>query len=279
MFNLLTFKKVWIVKLIVFLFTLMMTMGWNNLIFDKSILNKSSVLPATFVLLISLFFSYSPIWPVNFLLLFYFNNLFSIYQIDRPYVYLFDAGLILGICFLFYPPTILFLLTLFAANFIYSSLGWRSFVIPIFGFLAPFFLTLGYLYCFSSISNFVNHYFQAISFYTPSIQAPNYLSFFIITSLVIFIFSVIELIRWLHMKSLRSRKSFIILFIFSFCVFLGLFFKSSLGWDHLFLFVLPFSVLSSNYFLFVYKKWWYESLFIILLISVFYFFIRSFLTF
>lgn len=279
LFNLLTLQNVWIAKTLVFIIAVLTSMGWNNLIYDKSMLKISSVLPATLMLLMSVVFWYSPLWIVHFLLLFFMQKLYSIYQIEKPYSLLFDAGLILGICFLAYPPSLFFLLTLFSVNFIYNSLSWRSFIIPILGFILPSFLCIAYCYHIHSISDYIFHYQQALSFDLPSIIAPKFSLFFIVVVSLVFILSIIELIKWFSIKSLKSRFSFILLFIFSICVFLGLFFSSSQGWNHLLLFALPFSVLSANYFLFSTKKWWYQSVFTILFFSVAYFFIRSFFTF
>ena len=278
-FNVLSFEKIWLAKILVFVLAILTSMGWNNLIYDKSILNKSSILPASLVLIMSVVFWFSPLWPVHFLLLFFLQKLLSVYQIEKPYSYLFDAGLILGLCFLMYPPSIFFLLTLFSANFIYSSISWRNFVIPILGFAIPTLIFIAYSYNYLPISDYIIHYQKALCFDLPAISVPQFAVFFVAVISLVFILSIFELFSWLPMKSLKSRNSFVLLFIFSICAFFGLFLSSSHGWNHLLLFALPFSVLSANYFLFSIKKWWYQSVFTILLLSVAYFFIRSFFTF
>jgi hypothetical protein len=279
LFNVLSFQKIWMAKMLVFALSILASMGWNNLLYDKAILNKSSILPASLVLIMSVVFWYSPLWPVHFLMLFFLQKLFSIYQIDKPYSYLFDAGLILGLCFLMYPPSIFFLLTIFSANFIYSAVSWRNFVIPVLGFAIPILLCIAYCYNYTSVSDYIIHYQQALSFDLLSISIPKFAIFFVAVISLVFILSIFELINWLPMKSLKSRNSFILLFIFSICAFLGLFVSSSQAWNHLLLFALPFSALSANYFLFSQKKWWYQSVFTILFLSVAYFFIRSFFSF
>jgi hypothetical protein len=278
-FNLLTFQQIRLAKILVFILAVLTSMGWNNLLYDKAILNKSSILPASLVLFTSVVFWYSPLWLVHFLLLFFLQKLFSIYQIEKPYAYLFDAGLILGVCFLIYPPSIFFLLTLFSANFIYSSISWRNFVIPILGFFIPILICIAFCYNFYPISDYFIHYSKAFSISLPFISIPKFSIFFIAVISLVYILSIFELIKWLPKKSLKSRNSFILLFIFSICAFFGLFVQSNEGWNHLLLFSLPFSVLSANYFLFSLKKWWYQSVFTILFLSLAYFFIRSFFTF
>ena len=172
----------------------------------------------------------------------------------------------MGLCFLVYPPSIFFLLTLFSANFIYSSLSWRNFVIPVLGFILPIFIFVAFCYHFYSISDYIIHYQQALTLDFPSLSIPRFAVFFIAVTSIIFILSIIELIKWFAVKSLKSRFSFILLFIFSVCVFLGLLLNSNHGWNHLLLFALPFSVLSANYFIFSKKKWWYQTVFTILII-------------
>ena len=122
---------------------------------------------------------------------------------------------------------------------------------------------------FTSIVCLSDYYFSFIQWSPPSIEYS--LAFLIWSTLVLllFFFAIRELAQWLTMKSLRSRKAFYVFFSYSVCAFVGFFFVQD-NWNYLIFFTLPFTVLTSNYFIFIEKRWWYESLFILIIISTVY---------
>ena len=95
--------------------------------------------------------------------------------------------------------------------------------------------------------------------------------FFLAILAILLLSAFKELAQWLPLKSLQSRKAFIVFiayFLFSLC---GFFTLAADGLRHLLLFVFPIAVLAGNYLLFARKYWWYEILFVCFILSAIYF--------
>ena len=80
-----------------------------------------------------------------------------------------------------------------------------------------------------------------------------------------------ELAQWIALKSLRSRKAFIVFIAYLLFNLLGFFTLATDGFQHLLLLVFPIAALVGNYLLFARKWWWYEVLFALFLLSTIYF--------
>ena len=99
---------------------------------------------------------------------------------------------------------------------LFENLTWRSFAAIVFGFFTPI-----VFYCFLHFL-FIDQNFIfpiLLSFEIPIIRID--LAFFSLDRalslsvlFIVFSFSIIELTRWLYKKSIKSRKSFIVLFFY-----------------------------------------------------------------
>jgi hypothetical protein len=270
-----TFQQHWLISIFSFALVLVLAMGWNNILSDKGVLKNNSVLPSVIVLFFFVPFQFTPVLPVCFLSLFLLHKVFNMYQKDRPYMDIFDAGLLVGTCFLFYPPAIFFLPFLLFCIFLYGNIQWRNFVIPLLAFSAPLLIFWGVHYCFNTSEGVLEHYRNSLSLSLPSIELPEHVLAWTILLAVLLLLSLKKMLLWLSTNSLRARKAFGALFLFCVCIVMGLFVESAQGWNHFLLFCLPISVLLSNYFLYLEKRWWSEGLFILMLISLLYFQIAS----
>jgi len=152
---------------------------------------------------------------------------------------------------------------------VYSTINWRNFLIPIIGLFTPFLFVWLYGFYFDCLPILTDYYFASIKWSPPNIEYSLSLLVWSTLLLLLFLFAIRELAQWLTMKSLRSRKAFYVFFSYSICTFIGFFFVKD-SWNYLLFFTLPFTVLTANYFIFIEKRWWYESLFILILISTVY---------
>ncbi|MBL6658097.1 MAG: hypothetical protein ISR00_00240 [Flavobacteriales bacterium] len=259
----------WLSYTLVFVIGLLIAMGWNNLLTDRGVFKNITILPAFILVLMSSVFDISAIWVSYFIMLFVLNKLMSIYQKSKPYASLFDSGFLIGLSTIIYPLSILFFLLILVAVFIYSTINWRYFLIPLLGLLTPFLFAFTYGYYFDELSLLSQYFFNAFSFALPLFEWSVGLVIWSSVLGIIFLLSFKEMVDWLAMKNLRSRKAFYLFFAYSVCVFISLFF-SAFDWNHLLLFGLPMSVLIANYFMFLHKKWWYEGSFIVLILSTIY---------
>jgi len=256
-------------NVLLFIIGLLMSMGWNNALSERGVFKNATIIPAFLFIILSSVFSLSSFWVCAFIFLFVLNKLMLCFQQERPYGLLFDSGFLIGLATVINPICIFFFILTYVAVMVYSSINWRNFLIPIIGLFTPFLFIWTYGFYFDSLPDLSDYYFSYIQWSLPTLEYS--LAFLIWSTLVLLLFflAIRELAQWLTMKSLRSRKSFYVFFAYSICAFVGFFFVQD-SWNYLLLFSLPFTVLTANYFLFIEKRWWYESLFILILISTVY---------
>jgi len=255
--------------IILFVLSLLLAMGWNNALSERGVFKNISILPAFFLVVLTAVFPLSSFWLCAFIMLFVLNKLMLCFQIDRPYGLLYDSGFLIGLATLINPTCIFFFILIYVSNIIYSAISWRNFIIPIIGLFTPFLFAWSYAFYFDSLPTVSTYYVSFLQWSIPKFDFSFALTLWSSLILIVFFLSIKELIQWLSMKSLRSRKGFFLLFAYCVCAFVGLFFTKD-AWNYLLLFALPFSALTSNYFIFVEKRWWYESLFILIFITTVY---------
>ena len=256
-------------NVLLFIIGLLMAMGWNNALNERGVFKNSTIIPAFLFIILSSVFSLSSFWICSFVLLFVINKFMLCFQKERPYSLLFDSGFLIGLATVINPICIFFFILTFVAIVVYSTINWRNFLIPIIGLFTPFLFVWLYGFYFDCLPILTDYYFASIKWSPPNIEYSLSLLVWSTLLLLLFLFAIRELAQWLTMKSLRSRKAFYVFFSYSICTFIGFFFVKD-SWNYLLFFTLPFTVLTANYFIFIEKRWWYESLFILILISTVY---------
>lgn len=259
----------WMAYTLIFVVTLLMSMGWNNLLTDRGVFKNVTILPAFTLVLLNSVFSFSSLWICYFLMLFVLNKLMSTFQTNKPYALLYDSGFLIGLSCLVYPLSILFFILIYVSNVIYISLNWRIFLVPVLGLLTPFLFAYTYAYYFDFTPQLTQYFLSSFKWYLPSFSWSIDLIIWANIIVILFLLSFKEMLEWLVRKNLRSRKAFYLLFAYSVCVFIGIFF-SQYVWNHLLFFGLPLSVILANYFMYLEKKWWYEGAYILLILSTLY---------
>ena len=256
-------------NVLLFIIGLLMAMGWNNALSERGVFKNTTIIPAFLFIILSSVFSLSSFWVCTFIFLFVMNKLMLCFQQERPYGLLFDSGFLIGLATVINPICIFFFLLPCVAVVVYSTISWRNLLIPLIGLFTPLLFLWSYGLYFDCLSSLGDYYFTYIHWSPPSLEYSLALLLWSTLVLLLFFFAIRELTQWLTMKSLRSRKAFYLFFAYSVCAFIGFFFTLD-GWNYLLLFALPFTVLTANYFIFIEKRWWYESLFILILISTVY---------
>tara|TARA_Y100000589_G_scaffold323076_1_gene357064 strand:+ start:7369 stop:8298 length:930 start_codon:yes stop_codon:yes gene_type:complete len=222
-------------------------LGLNNLIYEKNIIKKDSiVLACCYVLLSAPYDNSLANLIINFSLLFFVNYLFSSYQKDFPLSNFFNATFIISCISLFHSNILILLILILICGVNFENLKSRSVFISFLGFIIPYLFY--YVWCFMTDSVFKGPTFNA--FNPPSSNSLNNISlatlFWIVTVCAISLISLLEVFKWLYKKSIRSRKSLIIIvfyFLFSCILFL-------LGDKHDYYFLItPLSIIFSNYFI------------------------------
>lgn len=122
-----------------------------NRVFNKNdFAAKENYLPAFFYIIFTGYTlglqHFSEVLVANLFVIFFISRLLSIYRQKHVYSEVFDAGMLLGIAFLFYPPVICLLPAVWSALTIIRSFKWREWVIPIVGFSIPLCFAAVYFY-------------------------------------------------------------------------------------------------------------------------------------
>ena len=200
------------VFLLSILLPVLQSIGLNNLIYEKDVIKKNSLVVApVFLLLCTPFLAKADAWIVSFILIFYLNKIFSCFQKDKPFSLAFNANFLLSAIALFYTDIILLFPLILVAFIIYNNLTWRSFVISIIGLIMPILLYWVYGFLFDFPFNYNIPSYKIPTIILPKISELNYaeLVWYILVAIIL-LMSFLELFFWIYKKSIRSRKSFFI---------------------------------------------------------------------
>ena len=260
-----TWMPAYLVVMLGLIITSFHALGLNNLIYEKNIIKKDNlVLGFIYVLLSAPFYSAVSAWFISFFLLFYINYLFESYQKDYPLSQIFNSSFVLSLLSFFEPNIIILLPLIIITGINFENLNWRSLLIVAIGMLLPYIFYFVYTKAF-------NLFFVIPEFTNLQLTStPNYTKWPIIKKIwtgvlfIISLFSFSELFRWLYKKSIRSRKSFIIiLFYFIFTCLIALY-GTDESWYYL---LTPLSIIIANYLTYTKKRSIANILFLLLIIS------------
>ena len=262
-----TFFKSTTVFLLGILLPVLQSVGLNNLIYEKDVIKKSSLVVApVFLLLCTPFLSQVDAWIVSFLLIFYLNTIFACFQKDKPFSLAFNANFLLSTIALFYADVILLFPLIIVAFLTYNNLTWRSFIISIIGLALPILLYWIYTFLFEFPFGFSLPSCSLHALTLPSISELTYaeLAWYIVVAIII-ILSFVELFFWMYKKSIRSRKSFFI--ILDYLLLLAFI---NFG-NSYFLTLTPIAVIVANFFVYSKRTRLTEILFFLFVIASFYY--------
>ncbi len=248
---------------------LFISIGLNNLIYEKNIIRKENlVIGCVFIFLSTAFINTIDIWISAFFMLFLFNFLLASYQKDMPFSEYYNSAIILSILTFFHPNIILFLTLFLVSGINYSNLNWRILVTILLGLITPYIFYFMFLYLSSSLFSIPEIFnFSEISLSdAQKLQLP--IQIWIGVLIIIIIFSFFELFVWLYKKSIKSRKTFLII-IWYFIIALFIVYFS--GLEYFYFTITPLAVIIGNYFVYSRNRKVASFLFLMLVISSFYY--------
>ena len=126
------------------------------------------------------------------------------------------------------------------------------------------------LFFVDTLPLYIEHYLRMLNLFLPSIEISLSEGVFFVLLAILLLSAFKELAQWFVMKSLRSRKAFIVFCVSFICTF-RFFTIAADGLQHLMVLAFPIAALVGNYLLFARKWWWYELLFALFLLSAIYF--------
>lgn len=248
---------------------------FNRIINNHGLLAKPSYLPALlYVTGSSLFLQFlilSPPLICNFLLIWIMDKFLKIGKTANAMMTMFDVGMIIALGTLIYFPFIVLLIMLWLSLLLYRSFNWREWISGIIGFLTIFFFIAVFYYWNNNINQFYQIWRPLVNKF-PSVLKINYNDYLVLIPIsVIIILATLQLRENFFRSFISTRKAFQMLFFMFVVAILSFYTKPDFRVYHFLLCVPPGAVLLAYYFSNAKKRWFYESLFAILVLCIQYF--------
>lgn len=233
----------------------------------KHILIKyRTYLPTLFFILLSS--SFLPLQRINpaifatFFLILALDNLFSAYESSKSLDHLYKASFLVSIASLFYFPAIFYIGLVIISLFILRSIGFRDWIVSIFGFITPWFFLFFYHY-------FFNNNIQAIpDIVSNAIEPIDVIRYYGVVFTVfysfagfILIISSIFLLSSFPTQKISTRKYLGIFLWFIIISTLIAFFSRFSSIEIIYLAAIPATFIFSTFFTFSRNRFWPEFFF------------------
>jgi hypothetical protein len=252
----------------------------NFVVNQYNLLGKPSFLPALmYITLSSLFTSFlvlSPPLICNFLLIWMLFKLLSLYKSEDAKSTVYDLGMITAVCSLIYLPYIYLFLAIWTALLLLRPFNWREWVAGIFGYITVFFFLAVYYYLNDQFGYFYKIWIPLGTKFPQSIHINYYKFLLLIPVALILVLSFFKLRQNFFKSYVHVRRSFQLLFIIFLIAGLSFYVKSSFRLNHFLMCAVPAAIFFAYYFLYAAKRWFYDTLFILLLAGIIYFQFNTF---
>ena len=259
------FLNPFIEYILVIILVFLNAMKLNNIIYEKNVIRKNNLVVACVFLLLNALFINDFLSLIHcYIILIFLDILFDSYQKKYPFSNFFNSGLIIGLLSLFFLNIITCYIIILVAGITFNNLNWRTFTASLIGLIIPFIFYFMFIFCLD-ITNFSTLISSLLNTKQKILYSNS--SFFMTISFVLsFCFSLIELYRWIYKKSIRSRKSFIVILSFL-CVCIAIFIMSN--YTLLYFSIIPLSIIISNYLIYYRNRLIAELVFLLLIVSSF----------
>lgn len=128
-----------------------------------------------------------------------------------------------------------------------------------------------YLFFVDVLPLYIEHYIRMLNLSLPSVDITLSKGIFFMLLAILLLSAFKELAQWIALKSLRSRKAFIVFVAYFLFSLFGFFTPAADDLQQLMVLAFPIAAFVGNYLLFARKWWWYEVLFALFLLSAIYF--------
>ncbi len=248
---------------------------FNRVINSHNLLARPSFLPGLmYVTGASLFMPFmilSPALLCNFLLIWIIDKFLKLGKTANSITTVFDIGMIIGLGTLIYFPFMSMILMIYLALLLFRSFSWRDWVAGLIGFLTIFFFLAVFYYWKDNLSSFYQIW-KPLSNKFPSVFVINYNDYLVLIPVtIIIILASLQLRENFFRSFISTRKGFQLLFFMFVVAGASFYLKPDFRIWHFLLCVPPGAVLLAYYFSNAKKRWFYETLFLLFVISVQYF--------
>jgi len=268
--------NIFLAGLLVFIQALLL----NHLVNHHNLLGKPTFLPALMYITVSGLFTpflvLSPPLICNFLVIWMLFKLLSFYKGKDAKSTAYDLGIIVAVGSIIYLPFIYLFLAIWIGLIIFRPFNWREIVAGIIGYGTVFFFLAVYYYLNDSLWQFYNIWIPLGTRFPASIDINYYNYLVLIPVIVILVLCFFKLQQNFFKSYVQIRKTFQLLFVIFLIGGLSFYIKAAFHLNHFLLCAVPATVFFSYYFLYAKRKWFYETLFCILLIGIIYFQFNTF---
>lgn len=261
--------------LITLFITIVQALALNRIVSNYNLLGQPSFLPAlmyvTTASLILPFLALSATLICNVLLIWLIHKLLKIYHNKEVQSTLFDLGMIVALGSLFYFPFIAFFPVLWIALIIYRPFNWREWAAGLIGF-ATIYFWLGIVYFWlDRLPDFYAIWRPLKKPFTASFPIERN-DYWVLLPVAVILVLFFDALRKNFFKSIVfARKSFQLLFFILVLGVASFYLKPDFQDYHFLICAPPLSIYMAYYFSFAKVRWFYESLYAILLIMILYF--------
>jgi hypothetical protein len=261
--------------LVAALLVLVQAVIFNIVVNNHGLLSKPGYLPALlYVTGTSLFMPFlilSPVLICNFLLIWLMDKFMKIGKSPNAIMIMFDTGMIIGLGTLIYFPFIVMLLMIWLTLLLYRSFAWQEWLSGLAGFITVF-LFLGVFYYWNDNLGMFYKIWLPLTNKFPATFKINYNDYLVLVPVaVMMVLAFIQLRESFFRSFISTRKAFQMLFFMFLCAIVSVYTKPNFRLYHFLLCVPPGAVLLAFYFSNATKRWFYESLFLVLVVAIQYF--------
>lgn len=253
---------------------------FNRLVNSFNLMGKPTFLPALmYVVLSSLFAPFLTLSApliCNFLIIGMLYRLFATYKMPDAKSVAYDMGMLVAVGALIYLPFIFMFLVIWAALIVFRPFNWREWIAAVIGFATVFFFLAVIYYLTDRLPLFVKIWLPLASSFPTNIHISLYNYLVLIPVGIILLLCFLKVSQLFFRSYVQTRKSFQLLLVLTLVAGLSFYIKKEFHLEHFLLCTLPLAVFFSYYFLYAAKRWFYESLFVLLVAGIIYFQFNTF---
>ena len=252
----------------------------NYLVNHFNLLGKSSFLPALLYITLSALFvpflMLSPALICNFLLIWMLFKLLDLYKGESSKSISYDLGMIVAIGTMIYLPFIYMFLIIWISLIIFRPFDWREWIACVIGFITIFFFLAVFYYINDKLGDFFDIWRPLGTKFQVHFSINYYNYLVLIPVIVVLVLGTFKLQQNFFKSYVHIRKSFQLLFFVFLIAAFSFYIRNGFHPDHFLLCAVPVSIFCAYYFLYAGVRWFYESLYILLLASIIYFQFNTF---
>lgn len=203
-------------------------------------------------------------------------RLFGMYKTADAKMVTYDTGMLVALGTLIYLPFIYMFLVIWAALIVFRPFNWREWAAAVVGFATIFFFLAVIYYLNDKLAVFSSIWAPLGTAFPSHIHINSYNYLVLVPVVIIGVFCFLKTSEIFFRSYVQTRKSFQLLLTMVVITGLSFYVKARFQLDHFMLCTAPLAVFFAYYFLYSGRRWFYESIFLLLVISIIYFQFNTF---